>query len=61
MARPKTYPYEVKFRDHVTGAAIVLGRYETDYLAKRCAGLVRVCVTEGEVDVEFNEKAVAAS
>jgi hypothetical protein len=58
-------PYEVWFKptaaDVFNEAPTLLGRYETDYLAKRCAGLIRACVTAGDVEVEFNDNAPEAS
>lgn len=55
-------PYEVWLRPtNPEVTECLLGRYETDYLASRCAGLIRACVTEGEVVVEFNADAEVPS
>jgi hypothetical protein len=58
----KRYPYEVTFtRDVPDTIRVTLGRYETEYLASRCAGLIRACVTEGEVETVFNPDASESS
>jgi hypothetical protein len=62
-----TLPYEVRFIPLQgdlflpRGFSVVLGRYESDHLASRCAGLIRACVTDGTVEVVFNDKATEAS
>lgn len=58
-----TRPYEVRFfADPETPRYTVLGRYDNEHLASRCAGLIRACVTDAaEVEVVFNESAAEAS
>jgi hypothetical protein len=58
----KTLGYEVWIHPTKPRAAqCLLGRYESQYLADRCAGLIRACVTEGEIVVKFNHYAEASS
>ena len=55
-------PFELWFKpDDEFTPQTLLGRYETRHLADRCAGLVRACITEGSVEVEFNVDAIGAS
>lgn len=54
-------PYQLKFYAAGADKGIVLGRYETSYLARVTAELLKACVTEGEIQVEFNNAAPAVS
>lgn len=56
-----TKPYQLKFYPSNKADGIVLGRYETSYLARVTAELLKACVTEGEIQVEFNNAAPAVS